>query len=67
LNTTAPQEPKVEDVGPWSIGVKVVPNRVFGLTDSPLQAIQVLSGVIGLPALLALVAGVYLQKGAGKA
>jgi hypothetical protein len=56
------QEPETVTVDTWVIEFDVLPNKTFGLTDSQLKALQTLSGVIGIPALLALFVGAYLAK-----
>lgn len=49
-------------VDTWPITFRVLPKTTFGLTQSQLAAIQVFSGIIGVPALLALIIGAFLRK-----
>jgi len=55
-------EPEGYVVDTWPITFRVVPKTTFGLTQAQLAAIQVLSGIIGVPALVALIIGALLKK-----
>jgi hypothetical protein len=57
-----PEEPETVTVDTCVIEFDVLPNKTFGLTDPQLKALQALSGVIGVPALLTAVLGFFLPK-----
>lgn len=54
--------PEATPVGTWPIRFRVVPATTFGLTEAQPKAVQVLSGVIGLPALVATFLGFFSKK-----
>jgi hypothetical protein len=49
-------------VDTYPITFRVIPKKTFGLTQGQLAAIQVFSGILGVPALLALVVKASLRK-----
>ncbi len=49
-------------VDTWPITFRVLPKTAFGLTQTQLAAIQVFSGIIGVPTLLALIIGTFLRE-----
>jgi hypothetical protein len=50
------------DVDTTDIPFVVLPSRIFGLTEAQLKGLQVLSQVVGLPALLGAIVKTYLDR-----